>query len=451
LYFDITPENVLKKYTVTETHVVIPDGVTEIGVQAFVKNNTMVSLEIPDSVTMIHEEAFLLCKKLISVKMPKTLESLEQGAFRRCENLQSLRIPDGIKEIPEYLLAGCQELISVTIPDSVTKISGCAFNGCSSLEVIDIPKSVTQIENNVFDGTPWLKYHPDEFVIVGDGVLVSYRGENPNVIIPEDVKFLTQSAFYGNQENIRSVFIPETVTTLNSSLHCDNLQEINVSEQNPHYSSVDGVLYNKTQSVMLIYPHGKKSSCFRVPEGVTEIQGYCAFHSATKKFIIPETVKEIGYFAFSEGTTLVFEWYGRQIPIFLEFAWFLNPHTINRKDALGVWEFLENPTGQNLGHIRTYAYRYQLATFCYDMDSGIADYLKENIIAVTKFAIEHDLHEMMQKLFDSGYIDTENIDTLIDSAIEHTQQTSNAEMQILLMEYKHQVIGYTDPENQFKL
>ncbi|MEE5992598.1 MAG: leucine-rich repeat protein [Oscillospiraceae bacterium] len=451
MYFDITPENVLKKYTGTETHVVIPEGVASIGTQAFAKNNTMVSLEIPDSVKSIHEEAFLLCKKLQFVKMPKTIQFIENGAFQRCESLESVILPEGLQHIQTNLFNGCQNLVSVQIPDSVIRIESQAFYGCSSLEMIDIPKSVTQIENNVFDGTPWLKYHPDEFVIVGDGVLVSYRGKNPDVIIPEDVKFLTQSAFYGNQENIRSVFIPETVTALNDSLHCDNLQEINISEQNPTYSSIDGVLYNKTQSVMLIYPHGKKLPVFRIPDSVKFIESYVTFESATKKFIIPETVETIGYFAFSQNTTLIFERHGRQIPIFLEFAWFLNPHTINRKDALGVWEFLENPTGQNLGHIRTYAYRYQLATFCYDMDSGIADYLKENIIAVTKFAIEHDLHEMMQKLFDSGYIDTENIDTLIDSAIEHTQQTSNAEMQILLMEYKHQVIGYADPESQFKL
>ncbi len=67
------------------------------------------------------------------------------------------------------------------------------------------------------------------------------------------------------------------------------------------------------------------------------------------------------------------------------------------------------------------------------------------------YRIEYGLHKMMQKLLDSGYIDSENIDTLIDSAIEHTQQTNNAEMQIQLMEYKNQHIGYSDPESQFKL
>lgn len=64
MYFDVTPQNILKKYTGTETHVVIPDGVKEISIHAFEKNNTMVSLEIPDSVNVIHQEAFLLCKKV---------------------------------------------------------------------------------------------------------------------------------------------------------------------------------------------------------------------------------------------------------------------------------------------------------------------------------------------------------------------------------------------------
>ena len=60
---------------------------------------------------------------------------------------------------------------SVVLPDGLTEIGRIAFCG-SALEEIEIPDSVERIGPDAFGGTPWLDAQTDEFIIVGDGVLI---------------------------------------------------------------------------------------------------------------------------------------------------------------------------------------------------------------------------------------------------------------------------------------
>ena len=55
--------------------------------------------------------------------------------------------------------------------------------------------------------------------------------------------------------------IPDSVTNISGSafIGCNKLERINVSENNDTYSSVDGILYNKEKTEMLIVPEGNKS------------------------------------------------------------------------------------------------------------------------------------------------------------------------------------------------
>ncbi len=61
---DFVIENVLTKYTGPGGDVVIPDGVTEIGKDAFSGCTGLTSVTIPDSVTAIGKSAFSGCEKL---------------------------------------------------------------------------------------------------------------------------------------------------------------------------------------------------------------------------------------------------------------------------------------------------------------------------------------------------------------------------------------------------
>ena len=110
--------------------VTIPDGVTEIGNEAFYWCKELTTVEIPDSVTRIGQRAFTQCEKLQNVRIPDGVTKIETAAFGYCIELTSINIPNGVKEIGEGAFQSCAELTSIEIPDSVKKIEQYAFRGC---------------------------------------------------------------------------------------------------------------------------------------------------------------------------------------------------------------------------------------------------------------------------------------------------------------------------------
>ena len=64
-----------------------------------------------------------------------------------------------------------------------------------SLAEVVIPSSVKVIEKNAFDKTLWLEdwyaNSPDDYLIVGDGVLLAYKGDKDSFVMPENVKYVS--------------------------------------------------------------------------------------------------------------------------------------------------------------------------------------------------------------------------------------------------------------------
>jgi len=67
------------------------------------------------------------------IVLPEGLTSIGQNAFACCENLLSVEIPSGVETIYNYTFAGCTALEEIVIGDGVTEISEFAFSGCSAL------------------------------------------------------------------------------------------------------------------------------------------------------------------------------------------------------------------------------------------------------------------------------------------------------------------------------
>ena len=104
--------------------VVIKDGVTSIGKDAFKNCSNLKSITILDSVTSIGDFAFSDCSSLTSITIPDSVTSIGDFAFSGCSSLTSITIPDSVT--------------SITIPDSVTRIGDAAFKYCSNLKTISL-------------------------------------------------------------------------------------------------------------------------------------------------------------------------------------------------------------------------------------------------------------------------------------------------------------------------
>ena len=173
---------------------VIPDGVTSIGVRAFYGCRSLTSITIPDGVTSIGEYAFSYCTSLTNITIPNSVTSIESGVFSGCASLTSITIPNRVTSIGSSAFSGCTSLTSVTIPNSVTSIGDSAFRGCSSLASITLPDSVTSIGSSAF----------------------SYCTSLTNITIPDGVTSIDYAALE-SCSSLTNITISNSVTSIGSS------------------------------------------------------------------------------------------------------------------------------------------------------------------------------------------------------------------------------------------
>ena len=294
----------------------VPDGVTQIVDSAFSGCTSLSKVKLSNNLTIIEAGTFRGCTSLTEITIPDGVTVIRggwydydshNGAFSGCTSLKEIVIPDSVTGIGESAFFGCQSLKEITIPDSVMGIGEYAFEGCTSLAEIVIPDSVTEIGWSAFSGCTSLSKVklPNSLTKIGDYAFY-YCKNLTEITIPDSVTEISWSAFEGCT-SLAEITIPDSVTSIGEYAFsgCTSLSEITVSPDNKNYSSVDGVLFNKDGSELIVYPKGNKRSTYTVPDGVTKIE-YGAFCDCTSlaEITIPGSVTEIGESAFSGCTSL---------------------------------------------------------------------------------------------------------------------------------------------------
>lgn len=216
------------------------------------------------------------------VAIPVEIESLPvkvigNEAFLEKAEITAILIPEGITHIGDLAFAGVMWIRELVLPDTLETIGSRAFERLLYASTVSFGSGLKKIGPGAFGyiGTRW-------------------------ITLPEGLEEIGDNAFGGSFE-IRQVTIPSTVTKLGEGivLNCSRLEIIEVSEDNQHFASHNGVLFNKDYTRLLAYPSGRYSNTYTVPEGVTDIGPKAFFRTLSLKYLnLPSSLKRIKDFAF---------------------------------------------------------------------------------------------------------------------------------------------------------
>ena len=243
---------------------------------------------INEGITCIGNNAFEGHPNLKNVTLPTSLLTIGENAFSFCESLESLKIPTNVNSIISPLIR-FSNIKNITVDNGnkhYTSIDGILYNAEVSALIIYppekkgsiyiLPSSVTSIEQFAFDGNDYLE----------------------EIILHDRLEFIKYQAIWG-MKSLKKLNIPKSTWYIESGFSfCYKLTDIYVDIDNPSYTSEDGVLFDKEKTKLICYPIGRKGSVYTVPDTVERIMDEAFAGSILTQINLPENLRIVGNSAF---------------------------------------------------------------------------------------------------------------------------------------------------------
>lgn len=153
---------------------------------------------------------------------------IPEWMYYRNQSVSAVTIPEGTTEIGRFAFSR-SSLRTVTIPEGVTVIDYAAFYHCDNLDNVILPDTVNTVGAKAFTHTLWMddfeENSMDDFLISGD-ILVAYKGNLPEVVIPDGVRVIAEEAFRNHTE-LKKVHLPASVTDIGNDAFPEGIEIIN--------------------------------------------------------------------------------------------------------------------------------------------------------------------------------------------------------------------------------
>ena len=290
---------------------VVPEGVTYIGEEAFASCTEITSIVIPSTCKVIDIRAFHDCPKIVSLVLQEGLETLGIQAFGMVPNLTHVSIPSSLKELGNGNFAyannleyteyeGCYYLGNEQNPYHVlkkvidtnitelkihkdTKIIGtAAFQNCFKFKTIEVPESIVDIGNLAFANCVGV----EKIKVLGSprlGIGVFRNGSVlKEVEFAPGIKEISEQTFSGCPK-LEKVTLPNTVKKIGPQAFggCTALKYITIP------SSIEEIDNGAFYSAGLYYVY--------IPSNVTTIEGRPFDRCNVSKFFCEASSKPEGW------------------------------------------------------------------------------------------------------------------------------------------------------------
>ena len=323
--------------------------------------NSFHTLVLPQGLTNIGDNAFSDCAALQAVAIPTTVTNIGAAAFQNCTALTTVLIPEGVQHLEDNAFKGCSALATVYAQAQTLPTLGiAAFNSkpvcyvptgqLSAYQASDwanFATNITEQDKKCGDNLYYL-FADSTLTIVGTGEM-SYSSlpwtssQIARAFLPDGLKSIYSSAF--NSSKLTSISLPNTLTTINyrAFSSCSQLTSIvlpdsvtSIGQEAFYYSGIynstanweNGALYignyliatnsnlpatyaiKEGTRLIADYTFSGKSSSLTsvtIPESVVAIGNYAFYNCSNITYIrIPNSVKHIGYRAFYNCSQLAF-------------------------------------------------------------------------------------------------------------------------------------------------
>lgn len=324
--FVIDENDVLTAYTGTDSIVVIPEGVKELGKRAFYDNDNIVEVYAPSTLTKIGESALGYCDNLKKIDLSKSqVTEIGRTAFRSDQLLESITLPDTVELIDYDAFGYCKMLKSITIPASVKTLGDKLFEVCFSLESVhfegspenigkifsscyslkEVTGNLTKITDDMFDGGCSLGDFkiPDTVTYIGKNAFTKTNASTGGAKLPDGsmvygtglkhIIFGADSAFEATEETLGGAIVS----------NCTSFEGYIVESGNRYLKiNENGWLMSQNGTYLIDGSHDAKLTSVSIPEGVKYL-GAAAFSGCVglTELNLPSTLETIGEHAFASG------------------------------------------------------------------------------------------------------------------------------------------------------
>lgn len=285
--------------------VIIENGVTAIGSNAFFNMPQISSLTIPNSVTQIGDTAFYYSRNLAELSLPDGITAIGYEAFTGSAFFDNAdNWEDDVLYCGKYLLSVQDSVTALSIKSGTLCVADRALNDAQVKE-LSIPASLRNIGKGNLAARRLSSLTVDRFnsvyflesdILYGRSdmsVLRCLTSASGSIVIPDGVVSIAPSAFAYCQQ-ITSVTIPDSVTQIGDSAfsQCTSLTSVVIP---------DGV----TALESSVFSGCTKLTAVTIPDSVTALGSY-AFSSCESltSVTIPGSVTSIGRSAFSSCKSL---------------------------------------------------------------------------------------------------------------------------------------------------
>lgn len=286
------PLGIRGEYTIKEGVKVIKEG-------AFQTSN-IETVTLPESVEVIEKSAFELAKRLRTINIPSKVTEISESCFDTCSVLKNITFSEGLTKIGYRAFWQCGNIANITFPASLKEIGESAFEGLNGVENLVFTEGLETIGDFAFAYSEYIKTitFPSTLRYIGKYAFMQ-NYVMKELVLTEGIETLDEGAFFYST-NLRTVTIPSTLKSIGFDCFTSSDSKFDtliVSDDNPTFTLVDGILFSKDQKTIVFCPAKKtfENGVYTVPSGVERIEDHAFYNnSSLRKVILPTSLKEIG-------------------------------------------------------------------------------------------------------------------------------------------------------------